>query len=61
MILADTVAVVVDTAKAVVDSTVVSTSNSLIYIGGGAFLAVVVILAIVYNMRDKGYKIQAPK
>ena len=61
MILADTVAVVVDTAKAVVDSTVVSTSNSLIYIGGGAFLAVVVILAIVYNMRDKGFKVVAPK
>ena len=57
----DTVAVAVDTVKAVVDSTFVSTSNSLIYIGGGIVLAVVVILAIVYNMRDKGYKVESPK
>ena len=53
----DTVAVVVDTVKAVVDSTVVSTSNSLIYMCGGVFFAVVAAVIIIYKMRDKGFKI----
>ena len=57
----DTVAVVVDTVKAVVDSTVVSTSNSLIYMCGGIFFAVVAVVIIYMKFRDKGGKIEFPK
>ena len=67
----DTAKAVVDTTKAVVDSAVVDsavvatgfvpTKEALGLIGGGIFLAIVAVVIIYNKMRDKGFKVVAPK